>query len=68
MRIESSHENTRNSHFSGPRGTESGTLCGQNDLESLAAALRNLSPADRARLAAVLARQCDADAKEGGER
>ncbi len=55
MGIEPTQENTSKPRFPAPRGTESGTLANADPLDALAATLRTLSPADRARLAAMLA-------------
>jgi len=48
------HKSRENAGSLGPRGTDSGTLADASDLKALAAALRGLSPAARAQLAAML--------------
>lgn len=49
-----SQKHRENMGVLGPGGTDSGTPADAGDLETIAAALRGLSPADRARLAALL--------------
>lgn len=55
MGIEPTPKNAGNSEIPAQRGTESGTLPGADPLDKLAAAIRNLDAADRAKLAAMLA-------------
>jgi hypothetical protein len=53
------HNSLEKQGFPAQRGTDFGTLADSGNLESLAAALAKLSPADRAQLAAMLLAKAD---------